>query len=242
MKIRRDVIQKQLPWFRARAGKITGSELGNLITDKGKVRDWKTAMPKTYLARKLAEKWRHGLLETFVGSRQTDQGNIYEETARRVLASKMEADIENVGGIESDDERCWCSPDGIIGKATGLEIKCPNLDTHFGRLLEGNQVPEEYVLQCQFGLYISGWQRWVFFEFMKDAPHLTVELTPDLELFDAITEAVEEFSARFDAGWKRLCEMNDGPPPPPPPVMPEPIPDFTFNMGKGWDESSETPS
>jgi len=198
----------------ARAGKVCGSELKNLITDKGAIRSFKTEMPQKYLHRKLAEKWRGQPLESFfAGNRQTTQGNIWEPQARRYCAALMDCDIVEVGGIESDDGKLWCSPDGIIGENVGLEIKAPNPDTHIGWLLEGG-VPEEHVLQVQFALYVTDWPQWQFLSYCKDLPHLAVTVERNPELFDTIIEAVFDFNERFEAAWKRLCEINGGPPPP----------------------------
>ena len=222
MKIIRDIQQTSWEWFVRRAGKITGSELGNLISDKGKLRGWSTGMPNSYLHRKLAEKWRGGPLETFTGSRQTDQGQMYEEQARSYFAALLDADIETVGGLESDDGRLWCSPDGIIGEGHGLEIKSPNADTHVGWLLAGQQVPEEHVLQVQFSLFVSGWDKWTFLSYCKDMPHLAVTVEPDDDLMPVMQEAVDEFQDRFDAAWQRLCDLNGGPPVAKAPVEPNP--------------------
>ncbi len=214
MKIHRELQQKSWDWFKARAGKVTGSELGNLITDKGAIRGWGTATPNSYLHLKLAEKWRGEPLQSFQGNQQTDQGVHYEDRARKHFASFLEADIDTVGGIESDDGRLWCSPDGIIGETTGLEIKCPNADTHVGWLLAGEQVPEKHVLQVQFSLLVSGWQQWQFLSWCQDMPQLAVKVEPDADLFETINDALEEFQTRFDDDWKLLCELNGGPPTP----------------------------
>lgn len=212
MKIHREIQQKSWDWFTARAGKVTGSELGNLITDKGAIRAWKTAMPNSYLDRKLAEKWFGQPLQSFQGNQQTDQGVLYEERARRFFASLLESDIETVGGIESDDGRLWCSPDGIISETIGLEIKCPNADTHIGWLRAGRKVPEEHALQVQFALFVTGWQQWQFLSWCKDLPHLAVSVAPDDEIFQTITDAVGDFQTQFDYEWEKLCELNGGPP------------------------------
>lgn len=231
MKIHRDLQQKSWDWFTARAGKVTGSELGNLITDKGKLRDWKTAMPNSYLNRKVAEKWRGQPLESFQGNRQTEQGNIWEDKARSYFSGLLDRDIATVGGIESDDGRLWCSPDGIIGETVGLEIKCPNADTHVGWLREGVIVPEEHVLQCQFGLYVTGWQEWVFGSFVSDMPHLMITVNADSSLHMIIKDALQEFEMRFVTVWAMLCDRNGGPPAPKPVFTPTPGPvKFSWEM------------
>ena len=98
MKIHRELQQKSWDWFKLRAGKVTGSELGNLITDKGAIRPWKTAMPNSYLDRKLAEAWRGEPLQSFQGNQQTDQGVMDEERARKFFASLLESRSAS-GGI-----------------------------------------------------------------------------------------------------------------------------------------------
>jgi exodeoxyribonuclease (lambda-induced) len=224
MKIHRELEQKSWDWFKARAGKVTGSELKNLITDKLQIRKWTTEMPNSYLHRKLAEKWRGQALQSFGGNQQTDQGVQYEERARKFFASLLEKDIETVGGIESDDGKCWCSPDGIIGDTTGLEIKCPNADTHIGWLL-GGCVPEEHVLQVQFSLWVSEFKAWWFMAWCKDFPHLAIAIEPDDSTISTIKDAVGEFNDRMDAAFEKLVELNGGPPPPvvAPTLTPGPI-------------------
>ena len=214
MKIHRDLTQRTWPWFTARAGKVTGSELGNLITDKGALRGWKTGMPNSYLDRKIVERWRGGPEQTFMGNQQTDQGNIWEPKARSYFSALLDREIEQVGGIESDDGKLWCSPDGLIGDDLGLEIKCPNASTHVGWLREGQQVPECHVLQCQFALYVTGWPVWQFLSFVNDMPHLAVLVERDEALFEVIGDALAEFQVRFEEGWKVMLERNGGPPPP----------------------------
>jgi len=213
MKIHREFQQKSWAWLQARAGKVTGSEMGNLITDKLAIRSWKTQMPQTYLHRKLAEKWRGEPLQSFRGNQQTDQGVIWEQSARRFFSSLLESDIEELAGIESDDGHLWCSPDGLISGNTGLEIKAGNADTQVGWLLAGG-IPEEHVLQVQFGLWVSGFSQWWFLAWCQDLPHIAIPVERDDAIVTVMEEAVAEFNTRLDEAWNRLVELNGGPPPP----------------------------
>jgi len=215
VKIVRNVEQGSWDWMRLRAGKVCGSELKYLITDKLAVRGWKTDMPNSYLYRKLDEKWIGGPREAFAGNRQTDQGTLSEPVARKYFASLLDTDIETVGGIESDDGRCWVSPDGLVNSQTGLEIKCPNGEKFIGWLLNGPHVPPEHILQVQFGLYISGWPSWWFLAYCKSYPHLAVPVEHNPTIAATIKEALYGFNDRFDEAWKILCEKNGGPPEPP---------------------------
>lgn len=240
MKIHRQLQQKSWEWFKVRAGKVTGSELKNLITEGLSIRGWKTQMPQSYLHRKLAEKWRGEALQSFQGNQQTDQGVLWEDRARKHFASFLEADIETVGGIESDDERCWCSPDGIIGETTGLEIKCPNADTHVGWLLAGG-MPEEHVLQVQFSLWVSGFPAWHFLSYCNGWPQLAIPVEPNKQTIMLIEDAVAKFNARMDAAFAKLVELNGGPPPPrvAPPITSESQADPRANMFSGFEDRPE---
>jgi hypothetical protein len=212
MKIHKDMQQKSWQWFKARAGKVTASELKYLVTDGFQLRKWTTEMPNKYLHRKLAEKWRGEALQSFQGNQQTDQGLIYEEHARAFFSSLLESDIQTVGGIESDDGRCWCSPDGLIGSDVGLEIKCPNADTHVGWLLAGG-VPDEHVLQVQFSMLISELNHWWFLSYCRDFSHLAVEVAPDDKMVNLICVALQGFNERYEAAFAELVKINGSPPP-----------------------------
>lgn len=219
MKIHRGLEQRSWEWFKLRSGKVTASEIGELMTDKGAIRSWKSATPNTYLHLKLAEAWRGGPLEVFNGSRQTDQGVFNEPKARETYSFLFDRPVEQIGGIASDDDRCWCSPDGWLRVGVpaeaegdvGLEIKCPNPNTHIGYLLGGG-VPEEYVLQVQFSMFVSGCACWHFLSYCRDLPELFVPVRRDAEIIEIIQEAVTEFLGHFDAAWNHLCELNGGPP------------------------------
>lgn len=220
MKIHRGLEQRSWEWFKLRAGKITASEAKHLVTPKKLEVCANKETRRTYLNRKLAEKWHGGPLECYVSNRQTDQGIFYEPAARNAYSFLSGNTVEQIGGIESDDGRLWCSPDGWLPGEFGLEIKCPNLDTQIGYLLDGC-VPDEYVLQLQFSMWVTGARRWHFFSFFSDAPELFLEVEPIPKAFAALDEAANDFAARFDAAWARICELNGGPPkrrePRPPP-------------------------
>jgi exodeoxyribonuclease (lambda-induced) len=240
LKIHRQLQQKSWEWFKARAGKVTGSELKNLITEGLSIRGWKTQIPKSYLHRKLAEKWRGEALQSFQGNQQTDQGVLWEDRARKHFASFLEADIETVGGIESDDQRCWCSPDGIIGETIGLEIKCPNADTHVGWLLSG-EMPEEHALQVHFSLWVSGFSEWKFLSYCNGYPQLAVSAGRSMLMCALIEDAVHQFNEKMDNGFAKLVELNGGPPPPrvAPPITAESQADPRANMFSGFEDRPE---
>lgn len=207
-----NVAQGSVDWAILRSGIPTASEMGNLVTDNLEVR--KGEMPKTYVAKKLAEWWTGGPLAEF-NSFDMEQGSILENEAIPFIALERGIKIERVGFVTTDDGATGCSPDGIAedewGEKEGWEMKCPRIETHVRYLLTGT-VPKEYLPQIHASLFVTGWQRWHFVSYRRRLPALILKVERDDEAQTNIEEALESFWHHFEEGKKRLCELNGGPP------------------------------
>src|ERR1019366_3399625 len=201
-----DVQQQSVDWAILRSGKVTASEMDNLVSPTGEVR--KGAMPRSYLAKKVAEAWLGGPLPS-LNVWDMEQGNILEEFARPAFTLETGLDVKQVGFITGEDDRVGCSPDGLIGDKAGVEIKCPRVETHIGYLLDGF-LPKDYVIQVQGSLYVTGFPKWYFYSFCRRMPPLILEIAPDDEIQEAIGEAVGDFLIRFDDALAKLTELNGG--------------------------------
>ena len=178
-----------------------------LVTPLGKVKTGEGC--RTYLMKKLAEVWLGGPIAS-LNTFDMEQGNLLEEYARPAFTLDTGMEVEQVGFITTDDEKCGCSPDGIIvGQKVGLEIKCPKVETHLGYLIEG-EVPKDYIIQVQASLWVSGYAKWYFYSFCRRMPPLILEVLPDPEIQEAIGEAVEGFLERFDEAMATLTKLNGG--------------------------------
>lgn len=136
-KIHEAVDQGGLEWVRLRLGRPTASEFHHIMTPLFKPKSGQGF--ETYLNKKLAEKWLGHALPGF-NSFATEQGSILEEEAIPWYALEYDCDPRQVGFVESDDSRCGCSPDALIGEDEGLEIKCPFAETQV-RYLRAGEVP-----------------------------------------------------------------------------------------------------
>jgi hypothetical protein len=227
MKIRRDISQGSLEWLQARAGVVTASEMNALITPLGKMRDSKGV--DTYLAQKLAEKWTGGPI---AGAMTLDMelGKILEEEARPFAALHLGVDIEQVGFITTDCGKVGCSPDGLIGEDTAIEIKCPRASTHVGYLLAGG-VPGDYFAQVHSSLHVTGFKRWLFMSYCRGLPPLFVTVQRDEVVQATIGKALAQFLVQFDAAWEKLVAINGGPPRQRAPLtyVPKPKPETTLH-------------
>lgn len=196
-------------WIEARCGIPTASEFDNLLTPMFKPRTGE--MPRSYLAKKLAEKWG-GPAPSF-SSFSMEMGNILEEHAVPFYEFTTNSPVTRVGLCLTDDGLVGCSPDGLLGDDGGIEIKCPEAATHVKYLLDG-KLPSDYMLQVHGAMFVTGRNWWKFMSFRRNFPPLIIRVERDEEIIEQIGEAVGEFLQCFDAGWKRLLEENNGNPPP----------------------------
>lgn len=230
MKVYRDIAQGSVDWQILRSGKITASEVDALISPLGEIRRGEGVT--TYLSQKLCERWTGGPLMSLQGVFDCEQGIFLEERAKPAFTLHTGIDIENVSFIETDDGRAGCSPDGIIGKESGVELKAPRTDTHLRYLLSG-KLPKIYVSQVQFSMFVTGCKTWHFFSYNRSLPPLHLVVERDEKFHESLGKALSAFLKAMDDGWNRICELNGGPPqrrkvsapaPTPEPAMADVIP------------------
>jgi YqaJ-like viral recombinase domain len=199
-------IQKEVEWYKLRIGKVTASECSNLLTPKWKLRDGET--PKTYLCEKLAEIWQGHPLPGFTAF-ATEQGNILEDEALPWF--RWEYDqlrVHHAGFVESDDGLSGCSPDALIGDDGGLEIKCPQAQTHVKYLLNGT-LPDDYVCQVHFSMYVTGRPWWMFLSYRRKFPQFVIKVPRDEAAIAAIDKAVKKFHADLSAAKATLQRTHE---------------------------------
>jgi len=209
MKIHEGFEQNSLQWLVARAGIPTASEFGQLLTDKMEPR--KGQMPETYLARKVAEAWLNGPLPGF-NTLEMEMGHILEAEAIPWFEFEYSMTVSRVPFITTDDCKIGCSPDGLIGDDSGLEIKCPQPHTHVGYIMD-NVLPEHYAPQVHGSLYVTGRKRWDFISYNRQFPKLVVSVFRDEVIQTRIAETVGKFLEKFEAAMQKLENMAGRPRP-----------------------------
>lgn len=208
MRVHKDFEQNSLAWLTAKAGVVTASEFGEFLDSDFDLR--KGVMPRTYIARKLAEKWIGGPLPGF-STLDTEFGQIFESECLPWYEFTYGEKVERVAFITSDDGRIGCSPDGILGPDLGLEVKCPRFETQVKYLLDG-ALPKEYAPQVHGSLYVTGFSRWRFVSYSRRLPPLLLTIERDEEIQAKISAALKSILASLDSAYKRLVEINGGEP------------------------------
>lgn len=206
-----DVQQGSVEWGMARAGIPTASEFDNLVTPEFKVRTGE--MPRTYLAKKLAEKWQGAPLVTN-NTFDMDVGTILEGEAIPWFELETGLPVQRVGFITTDDGRIGCSPDGLVGLMLGdggIEVKCPRIETHVKYLMSGD-LPKEYAHQVHGSMFVTGCDSWRFLSYRRHLPPLLLNIKRDERIQESLRLALDMFLEQFDVEWMKLCDKNGGPP------------------------------
>lgn len=204
MKILTGYDQGSLKWLRDHLGRPTASMFDQLMTEDFESRKGK--MPETAMYKKLAEKITGSPLPGF-SSWNTEQGTILEDEARPFFEIEYDIVTTKVAFVLSDDERSGCSPDALIGDDEGLEIKCPQADTHC-RYLDYGQVPRDYIQQVHGSLFVTGRKRWHFLSYYRGLPPLHVIVERDESIMAKIGECLAKFYQTFDAALQRLTNRT----------------------------------
>jgi exodeoxyribonuclease (lambda-induced) len=148
-----DFPQGSPEWLKARAGKITASNAWKIVdrTAKG----LPTADHTNFKFSLVTERLTGEAAPTFVNEAMR-HGTNTEPEARAFFATLYDACVEEVGFITHPEfDFMGCSPDGIIGGDTLLEIKCLTTKSHLEMLL--SRAPQkDHVLQCQYQMLITG--------------------------------------------------------------------------------------
>ena len=191
-------------WWATRRGVPTASEFGNILTPK-------TGKPSSsqipYICQLIGDRLRdnYGQEDEYVSAAMKN-GTLMEPEARAFYEFHTGNAVEQVGFCMTDDGRFGCSPD-----AMGLELKCPQANTHVGYLL-ANELPPDYRPQVHGSMIVTRRAHWTFMSYCPGFPPLIVEVQWD-EYTDLLEAALNDFWNLYQAKWNQVKAM-----------LPEPVP------------------
>lgn len=193
-------------WFAARLGIPTASEFHTVMA---KGRDGGSSVTrKTYL-NKLAGELLTGQPMDSYSNGHMERGKEQEPDARNLYAFMKDCEPQVVGFLRNGKK--GGSPDSLVGKDGGLEIKSAAPHIQVDRLL-ANRIPPEHVCQVQGCLWIAEREWWDFVSYCPSMPLLVVRAHRDEELIAKLTAAVDQFNEELAAIVERVRSMGgDGP-------------------------------
>ena len=188
MQIITDIEQGSDEWLDLRRGVVTGSNFAKVMAKgQGKTR-------RSYMLKLAAEIVTGNVQETYKNSAM-EWGNECEPQARAMYEFSNNCDVEQVAFIKRDDD-VGVSPDGLVGDAGMLEIKCPETTTQIEYFLSG-KLPAAYKAQVQGQMWVAQreWCDFVAFDprINGDASYMQVRVERDEKYIDDLIADVEVF-------------------------------------------------
>jgi predicted phage-related endonuclease len=187
------VIQGSDEWLAMRCGLMTASEMKLILTPTLKAaNNDKTRAHAFELAFQRLTKF----VEPQYVSDAMLRGQEDENYARAAYAQHF-APVTECGFITRDfgGFTIGYSPDGLVGRDGLIECKS-RAGKYQVQTIAYNEVPEEYVLQLQTGLLVTG-RKWIdFISYCGGLPMFVKRVEPDAEVQDAILTAAEAFDIR----------------------------------------------
>ena len=181
--------QRSEEWFDARKGRITASLVGAILSNSPHMtrEDAMRVMVREAL----------GEEREFKGNVATDYGTNNEPGALLEYRLETGANVQEVGFLTRED---WagCSPDGLIGDDSGLEIKCPyslrktEAPVSFKTLAD----QPHYYDQVQFSMWVADRQSWDFYQWAPNGTCKTLTVQ-DKGWQDENLPKLRQFHAEF---------------------------------------------
>lgn len=194
MEVFDDIEQGSADWFACRSGIPTASKFATVMAKgEGKTRsEYMRKLAGEILTGEMAEQFSNGY---------TDRGNVMEDEARQAYAFIENAEIQRVGFIRNGNK--GASPDSLVGKNGGLEIKTAAAHIQIDRL-ERNRLPPEHVAQVQGNLWVSEREWWDFVSYWPKLPVLTVRVYRDESYIKEMSSEIDRFNDELAALVDRI--------------------------------------
>ena len=180
-------------WHALRCGILTASEVKHILTPTLKLANNDKTRQHVYeIAAQRITKYTE---PQFIGD---DMLRGYrDEALARDLYSANYAPVTEAGFVTNDQ---WgftigYSPDGLVGEAGLIEVKSRRQKYQI-QTIAADEVPDEYVLQLQTGLLVTG-RQWIdFISYSGGLPMFVKRVTIDAAIRAAITTAAAEFEVK----------------------------------------------
>ena len=188
-----DLEQNSPEWFAEKLGKPSASNASKIITNSGEISKQREGYLYELAGERITGRREEGYQNAFM---QT--GNERQDESRNLYELMHECEVQKVGVIYKDEKRRFlCSPDGIIGKSHGLEMKNVIAKTQVKYLLDG-KLPSDYFAQVQMSLYVSGFDRWDFFTYVPGMKPFILKVGRDEKYIRALSIELEVFCQQLD--------------------------------------------
>ena len=180
-------------WMDIRRGCLCASEVKLILTPTLKIADNEKTRQHVW---EIAAQRISGYTEpTYIGDSML-RGRDDEVTARDIYSDRY-APVTEVGFVTNDDLgfTIGYSPDGLVGDDGLIEVKSRVQKYQVQTIVE-NVPPDEFMLQLQTGLFVTG-RKWIdFISYSGGLEMVTMRVLPDERYQTAIREAALLFEGK----------------------------------------------
>jgi hypothetical protein len=156
--------QRSPEWFAARAGRLTGSNAGDMLAT---IKSGEAAARRDLRMRLVVERLTGCPQDDGFMSKDMQWGIDHEADAFAAYEALTGHVAERTGFIAHNELLVGCSLDGHVGAVHEgiVELKCPKSTTHF-KYLQGRRLPPEHKPQIVHNMWVTGaaWCDFVSFD------------------------------------------------------------------------------
>ena len=198
-----DIEQGGEEWLAVRRGIPTASEMRLILTPT--MRPASNDKERAHLFELLGQRIT-GYTEPHYISDDMLRGH-EDEIEARIRYAEHFAPVTGCGFVTNDDHGVVIgySPDGLVGEDGLIECKSRRQKFQIETIIS-DEVPAEYLLQCQTGLLVTG-RKWLdFVSYCGGMPMFVKRVWPCPEIQQAIIAAASAFEQRLAAAQARYAE------------------------------------
>jgi putative phage-type endonuclease len=199
--------QRTSEWRLARLGKATGSRIADIVA---RTKTGFSTSRANYAAQLVCERLTGTQAESYLSPVMT-WGIEKEPQARRLYEFEHDVEVLCVGFLDHPTvPMSGASPDGLVGEAGLVEVKCPLTATHIDTVL-GQAIAGRHVTQMQWQMAVTG-RSWC--DFVSYDPRLPADLRlfvrrvhRDGTMIAELESAVAAFLGEVEAALARLQNL-----------------------------------
>ena len=198
-----DIEQGGEEWLAVRRGILTASEMRLIMTPT--LRPASNDKERAHLFELIGQRIT-GYTEPHYISDDMLRGH-EDEIEARIRYAEHFAPVTGCGFVTNDDHGVVIgySPDGLVGEDGLIECKSRRQKFQIETIIS-DEVPAEYLLQCQTGLLVTG-RKWLdFVSYCGGMPMFVKRVWPCPEIQQAIIAAASAFEQRLAAAQARYAE------------------------------------
>lgn len=194
-----DFEQRTPEWYAIRLGMPTASNFDKIVTIDGK-----PSKQRTKYLYQVAGEFLSGSSEESYQSYAMLRGCELEQEAINLYELIKGVSVKKVGFVVNNpDFEFGCSPDGLINNDGMIQIKCPNMATHVGYIVE-NKFPMDYFQQIQGELLVTD-RKWSdFISYYPGLKPLIVRFKRDKEFINKLKSELEIFCIELKETIKKI--------------------------------------